>query len=81
MDLIVKMKFGSHLYGTASEHSDTDYKGVYLPSREAVLLGDIQKCLNHSTGCGTSKNKACDVDYWNRFICETLEEKRFGNER
>ena len=26
MDLIVKMKFGSHLYGTDTENSDIDYK-------------------------------------------------------
>jgi RNA repair pathway DNA polymerase beta family len=32
MDLVVKMRFGSHLYGTATPESDLDLKGVYLPS-------------------------------------------------
>lgn len=38
MDLIVKMKFGSHLYGTNTEDSDVDYKGVFLPSKKEILL-------------------------------------------
>jgi predicted nucleotidyltransferase len=28
MNVIVKMKFGSHLYGTSTPLSDTDYKAV-----------------------------------------------------
>jgi len=35
---IVRIKFGSHLYGTATESSDTDYKSVHLPSAEDILL-------------------------------------------
>ena len=46
MNLIVKMKFGSHLYGTDTENSDVDYKGVFLPSKEDILLGRIQKSYN-----------------------------------
>jgi hypothetical protein len=62
MDLIVKMKFGSHLYGTNSDVSDIDYKGVYLPKKEEILLNDIPKCLSHSTGNGLNKNNPNDVD-------------------
>ena len=36
MDFIVKMKFGSHLYGTATAQSDVDLKGVFLPTREVL---------------------------------------------
>ena len=35
---IVRIKFGSRLYGTATETSDTDYKSVHLPSAEDILL-------------------------------------------
>lgn len=62
MDIIVKMKFGSHLYGTATENSDIDYKGVYLPSREEILLGKIPKCHSYSTGDDMSKNSPEDTD-------------------
>jgi len=62
MDLIVKMKFGSHLYGTNTESSDIDYKGVYLPTREEILLNEIPKCRSFSTGSDTKKNSRDDVD-------------------
>ena len=62
MDFIVKMKFGSHLYGTDTENSDIDYKGVFLPSREEILLGNIPKCRNFTTGNYEDKNSPGDVD-------------------
>jgi hypothetical protein len=62
MDYIVKMKFGSHLYGTDTENSDIDYKGVFLPSREEILLGNIPKCRSFTTGNCEDKNRPGDVD-------------------
>ncbi len=62
MNLIVKMKFGSHLYGTETINSDVDYKGVFLPSKKDILLGNIPKCYNYSTGNSHSKNNPDDVD-------------------
>lgn len=56
------MKFGSHLYGTATAYSDIDYKGVYLPSKKEILLGKIPKCHSYSTGNDTSKNIPEDID-------------------
>ncbi|MEA1675995.1 DNA polymerase beta superfamily protein [Nitrospirillum sp. BR 11163] len=41
-DLIVDMRFGSHLYGTATASSDLDYKAVYLPQGRDILLGRIR---------------------------------------
>ena len=77
MDLIVKMIFGAHLYGTATEASDADYKGVFMPSRQAVLLGRIPKCRSFTTGDGASRNTADDVDedvyslhYFIKLACE-----------
>ena len=60
--VIVKMIFGSHLYGTATEKSDTDYKGIFLPSRDAIILGRIPKSYSSSTGDDKSKNSTADVD-------------------
>jgi predicted nucleotidyltransferase len=42
MRIIVKMKFGAHLYGTATSDSDLDYKGIFLPTKEQLLLGAKQ---------------------------------------
>lgn len=62
MNLVVKMKFGSHLYGTNTETSDTDYKGVFLPSLEECLLNKIPKSYNLSTKKGEARNSSEDID-------------------
>jgi hypothetical protein len=62
LNIIVKMKFGAHLYGTATPDSDVDYRGVFLPSREQVLLGRIPKSFYFSTGNNDSRNTKEDTD-------------------
>lgn len=62
METIVKMKFGSHLYGTDTPDSDTDYKGIYLPSKEDCYLNNIVKTINKTTGDSDSKNTKDDID-------------------
>ena len=62
MNTIVKMKFGSHLYGTNTKDSDTDYKGVFMPTKEQILLGRIPKCYSENTKIGAGKNSSEDVD-------------------
>lgn len=59
---IVNMKFGSHLYGLATPNSDVDFKGVYLPSLNELLLGNYAKSFKHSTGNPHEKNQPGDVD-------------------
>jgi len=64
MKTIVKTIFGSHLYGTSTLESDHDFKGVFLPSREQILLGKIPKSINESTKSGNvNKNTSNDVDF------------------
>jgi hypothetical protein len=46
----------------ATPDSDIDYKGIFLPSKEEILLGRIPKCYSYSTGDGASKNRPGDVD-------------------
>lgn len=63
MNTIVRMHFGSHLYGTASPNSDHDFKGVFMPSAEQVLLGRIPKSMSNNTKKDSSqKNSPDDVD-------------------
>jgi len=62
MRIIVKMKFGAHLYGTATSDSDLDYKGIFLPTKEQLLLGCVPKSHNYSTGKDYSRNTKNDVD-------------------
>lgn len=60
---LVQMVFGSQLYGTATPSSDTDYKGVYVPSLRDMMLGRVQKSLNFNTKKNSNeKNSATDVD-------------------
>lgn len=42
MKTLVEIKFGSHLYGTSTPASDIDYKSVFVPSADAILLQRIK---------------------------------------
>lgn len=59
---VVKMVFGSHLYGLDTPESDTDYKGVVLPTSDQVIMQEADFHMSSSTGDDTSKNEASDVD-------------------
>lgn len=57
------MKFGSHLYGTNSEFSDTDYKGIYLPSKEDYFLQSVKKTISQNIKVSQGlKNTSLDTD-------------------
>lgn len=60
--LLYLTKFGSKLYGTDTENSDSDYKGIYLPSIEDVILGKIKPTLHYSSGNLHGKNTKDDID-------------------
>lgn len=59
---IVKMIFGSTLYGLNTFQSDTDYKGIFLPTSRDLILSKIPKQFQESTGSQHSKNSREDVD-------------------
>ena len=59
---IVKMVFGSHLYGLNHADSDTDYKGVVFPTAKQILLQEADFHISKSTGAAHEKNGAGDVD-------------------
>lgn len=58
--------FGSHLYGTNTENSDKDYKGIFLPSIKSCLLNKQRESYTISTGSNIGKNSSedCDIQFW-----------------
>jgi hypothetical protein len=45
--IIVRVEFGSHLYGTNTSNSDRDYKSVYVPCASDILLQRVKGSLGH----------------------------------
>lgn len=61
-ETLIKVQFGSHLYGTNTPESDTDYKSVHIPSGNQILLQNFPRVINKSTGIQTEKNSKYDID-------------------
>ena len=60
---LVKMMFGSHVYGTNLPTSDRDFKGVFIPDAQDLVMQRGSKHLRNSTKKDDSKrNTAEDVD-------------------
>lgn len=62
MTVLFKAIAGSHLFGLDTKSSDKDYKGIYLPSKEEILLGNYSSTRSSSTGVNDTKNSKDDVD-------------------
>ena len=61
--VIVKLKFGSHLYGTNTKDSDIDIKGIFMPSKENILSSNVNKSYNLGEKISTGlKNTSEDSD-------------------
>lgn len=57
------MRFGSHLYGTATPKSDLDFKSVFIPDDKSILLGRVQNVIVENTKTDSSaRNTADDID-------------------
>lgn len=74
-ELIYLTRFGSHLYGTNTNSSDTDVKGLFLPNIKELILGTSSKCLTFKSNTGKEKNNQDDVDiqlwslqYWFKLL-------------
>jgi predicted nucleotidyltransferase len=62
---LVKMKFGSQLYGTNTPQSDTDIKAVHIADVNDILLNRVTPVINYSetTKKEGEKNSSEDVDF------------------
>lgn len=74
---IVRMIFGSHIYGTNTPESDTDYKQISIPEVDSIVLQEAFKVIKKSTGDDKSKNTKEDIDDENfsvhHFLKQLLE--------
>jgi len=62
VDIVYVTEFGSTLYGTNSANSDIDYKGIFIPKKNDLLLENTQHHLKYSTGDNKSRNTKDDID-------------------
>lgn len=63
MRTIVRIKFGSHLYGTSTPASDIDFKSVFVPSARDILLGRGKDSISHQRPKAEGeKNVAGEID-------------------
>lgn len=62
--IIFKAYHGSHLYGLNSENSDTDFKGIVIPSKEEIKNNSAPKtCYDDSVQkAKNQKNTSVDTD-------------------
>jgi len=68
-NVLVAMRFGSHLYGLDTPESDLDIKGIYIPTAEEILLQKIPKSINitpKKSGPGIKNGPdAVDIELYN----------------
>ncbi len=63
MKRVLFTKFGSHIYGTNTPKSDTDLKGIFVPSAREILLCRAPKNIRETTKIDKSaKNTSEDID-------------------
>lgn len=63
MRTLVKMQFGSHLYGTSTPASDFDFKSVHVPGGRSILLGRAKDVVNnHRPKAHGEKTQAGEVE-------------------
>lgn len=62
MKTLMRTRFGSHLYGTSTPASDTDYKAIHIPPAYDILMQRVEDVVSRSTGDNKSKNASDDID-------------------
>jgi predicted nucleotidyltransferase len=64
MKTIMRVTFGSHLYGTATPDSDLDVKAIYLPDARDILLQRVRPAITGQRDkAKDEKNTAASVDF------------------
>lgn len=63
MRILCKIIAGSHLFGTNTPTSDTDYKGVFVPDADDILMSTYKHTVvEHTNTKHNTKNTSEDID-------------------
>jgi hypothetical protein len=63
MRTIFKCEFGSAIYGTSTPESDKDYKSIFLPDPQSIILQQVPRNITKNTKTDiTAKNTSNDID-------------------
>lgn len=63
MKTIFRVEFGSHLYGTNTSESDTDFKSVHIPDGRDILLQRVKDSIGRKTKTNENeRNRKEDID-------------------
>lgn len=62
MKIIYETIFGSKMYGLDNPNSDDDFRGVFLPAAEDILLSKVKDTIESSTGVDYKRNQSGDID-------------------
>jgi len=63
MDMIMEIRFGSHLHGTATLQSDLDFEAVYILDAREILLQRVRNNISMSPDKEPgARNSPGDVD-------------------
>ena len=60
---IVRMVYGSHLFGTNIENSDRDFKSIFLPSARTILLQKVRHVALAARAEQKKQPDQADVEY------------------
>lgn len=63
MKTVMKSYFGSHLYGTNTPESDTDFKEIFVPHARDIILCKAMNHTSMNTNDTATKNSHDDVDH------------------
>jgi len=61
-NVVYVTQYGSKLYGTDNPNSDTDYKGIFIPNKNDVLLKRDLDHYNFNSNNENTKNSKDDID-------------------
>ena len=61
-EIVFQCVYGSRLYGTNNQNSDTDFKQIHILPTDVLLTGKYHGCFNKSRN-NVGRNSASDVDF------------------
>src|SRR5689334_12740535 len=70
MKLVCKTVFGSNLYGTATPSSDTDVRGIFIPSKRDILLGRVPKTNREQEAGKEDDYELYSLHHFVKLACE-----------